>query len=147
VDADAFEAAARAALAEPGALRVQFLNRAASLWGGEPLPEERYTDWALGWRERLTDLHSAVLTGLADECLNRGDLIGAGLRARELVEIDPLNEGAHRRLIVALARAGRRSNALRQFLECRRALAEQLGVEPASETARLQQRILAGEPV
>ena len=49
--------------------------------------------------------------------------------------------------MVAYARSGRRSQALRQFLECRRALVEQLGVEPDAETAGLQQRILAGEPV
>ena len=132
---------------QPGASRLRSLERAASLWGGEPLPEERYSDWALGWRERLTDLHVAVLAALADEYMQRGDLIAAGLRARELVELDPLHEGAHRRLMLAYARAGRRSHALRQFLACRRALVEQLGVEPATETTYLQQRILAGEAV
>lgn len=147
VDADEFDAAARAGLAESGIGRTPLLERAASLWKGEPLPEERYTDWAISWRERLTDLHGAVLSSLADESLNRGDPIGAGLRARELVEIDPFNEGAHRRLMVALARSGRRHQAIRQFVACRRVLVEQLGVEPATETQRLQQRILAGEPV
>jgi DNA-binding SARP family transcriptional activator len=46
--------------------------------------------------------------------------------------------------MVAYARAGRRHRALRQFFDCRRALVEQLVVEPGAETARLQQRILAG---
>jgi ATP/maltotriose-dependent transcriptional regulator MalT len=36
---------------------------------------------------------------------------------------------------------------LRQYLECRRALVDALGVEPAEDTARLQARILAGEAV
>jgi len=147
VDADEFETSALAALAQSGATRRTSLERAASLWGGEPLPEERYSDWALGWRERLNDLHVAVLAALTDECLEHADLVAAGLRARELVELDPLHEGAHRRVMVAYARGGRRSQALRQFLACRRALVEQLGVEPATETTRLQQRILAGEPV
>ena len=75
---------------------MRLLERAAALWGGEALPEERYSDWALGWRERLTDLHTAVLAALSDGCLERGDLIGAGLRARDLVTLDRLNEGAHR---------------------------------------------------
>ena len=147
VDAEQFATTALAALTGRGTARIGSLERAASLWGGEPLPEERYSDWALGWRERLTDLHVAVLAALSDECLERCDLVAAGLRARELVELDPLHEGAHRRMMVAYARAGRRSQALRQFLECRRALVEQLGVEPAHETVCLQQRILAGEPV
>ena len=40
--------------------------------------------------------------------------------------------------MVAYARGGRRSHALRQFLECRRALVDQLGVEPAADTTNLQ---------
>jgi DNA-binding SARP family transcriptional activator len=147
IDANEFEAAAAAARAEDGEARRRLLERAASLWGGEPLPDERYSDWALGWRERLTDLYASVLAALSDSCLERGDLTGAGMRARELVLLDPLDEGGHSRLMLAYARAGRRGQALRQFLECRRALVDQLGVEPAAETARLQQRILAGEPV
>ena len=102
VDADEFETTALAALAKSGASRRRSLERAASLWGGEPLPEERYSDWAIGWRERLGDLHVAVLAALADECLAGGDLLAAGLRARELIELDPLNESAHRRLMLAL---------------------------------------------
>jgi DNA-binding SARP family transcriptional activator len=64
-----------------------------------------------------------------------------------LVELDPLDEGAQRRLMLAYARAGRRGHALQQFLACRRALVDGLGIEPAQETAALQRRILAGEPV
>lgn len=64
-----------------------------------------------------------------------------------LVELDPLSEAAHRTLMIAFARSGRRGHALRQFLDCRRALVGELGVEPAEETADLQRAILAGEPV
>lgn len=49
--------------------------------------------------------------------------------------------------MVAHARAGRRGEALRQFLECRRALVDHLGVEPTADTADLHERILAGESV
>ena len=49
--------------------------------------------------------------------------------------------------MTALARAGQRSLALRQYLECRRRLIDGLGVEPDAETADLQRRILAGRPV
>jgi DNA-binding SARP family transcriptional activator len=63
------------------------------------------------------------------------------------VELDELDEAAQRQLMLAYARAGRRANALRQFLACRRALVDSLGVEPSEETAELQRRILAGEAV
>ena len=60
---------------------------------------------------------------------------GAAELARGLVDMDPLNEGAHRALIVAYARAGRSGHALRQSRPCRRALVEELGVELGEETS------------
>jgi DNA-binding SARP family transcriptional activator len=108
VDADEFDAAA-SALAENREARPRPLERAASLCGGEPLPEERCSDWALAWRDWLTDLYAGVLAALCDDRLDRGDLIVAALRARDLVQ--------------------------------------RLGVEPAIETAAVQRRVLAGEPV
>jgi hypothetical protein len=40
-----------------------------------------------------------------------------------------------------------RSHALRQYLECRRALVGELGIEPSAATSQLQARILAGEAI
>jgi DNA-binding SARP family transcriptional activator len=147
VDCERFERAAAAALVERGPQRIRLLAAADALWSGEPLPEERFADWADAWRRRLGDRHVAVLTALAQDRLAAGDVPDATRAARRLVEQDPLNEAGHRTLMTAYARAGRRSEALRQYLECRRALVQQLGVEPAAETADLQRRILAGEPV
>jgi DNA-binding SARP family transcriptional activator len=137
-DADEFERAAR----DPS-----MLEAAAAKWGGEPLPEDRDEDWAAPWRARMTDLYAGVLGALADTRSAEGDHAGAVDSARRLVELDPLDEGAQRRLMLAYARAGRRGHALQQFLACRRALVDGLGIEPAQETAALQRRILAGEPV
>lgn len=147
VDANRFSAAAEAALAREDAERLPLLERARSLWTGEPLPEERYADWATPYRERLVDQYIAVLTGLSELREARGDHLDAAETARELVVLDPLNEDGHRALMVAYSRTGRRGHALRQYLECRRALVDTLGVEPAEETSRLQGRILAGEAV
>lgn len=145
VDADEFAATARAALAATGAGRRDVLLAAAALWAGEPLPEERYEDWAVGWRESLLDLYGQVLSRLADAHAEAGDSGGAVAAARALVELEPLSEGAHRQLMLAYARAGRRGHALRQFLVCRRALVDELGVEPGEETARLHRALLAGD--
>ena len=74
----------------------------------------------------------------------------AGLLLRavvQLLELDALDERAHRELMVGYARTGRTSQALRQFLECRRSMITVLGVEPSAETSGIQARILAGEPV
>jgi DNA-binding SARP family transcriptional activator len=68
-------------------------------------------------------------------------------RRGRLIELDPLDEHAHRQLMTAYARTGRTSRALRQFLDCRKALVEELGIEPSAATSRLQARILAGKRV
>jgi DNA-binding SARP family transcriptional activator len=147
VDAEEFRGAAELALAERGDGQAALLERARTLWTGEPLPEERYSDWATAYRERLIDRYIAVLSALVELRERTADHTGAADLARELVDIDPLNEGAHRVLITAYARAGRTGHALRQYLECRRALVEGLGIEPSEATSRLQARVLAGERV
>ena len=88
-----------------------------------------------------------MLGALADTCAAAGDYHEAIRAAHALLAVDPLNERAHRQLMISYARSGRTSHALRQYLECRRALVTELGVEPAAETSLLQARILAGEPV
>ena len=108
------------------------------------MPEERYADWAASWRERLSSLHAEVLGALAETYAGAGNHAAAARAARALVDLDPLDEHAQRLLMTAYAAAGRRGDALRQFLECRRALVEQLGIEPEAETLALQRRILAG---
>jgi ATP/maltotriose-dependent transcriptional regulator MalT len=147
VDADDFDAAAATALAAEGPEAITLLERAESLWGGDPLPEDRYVEWTFVWRERLTDRYAHVLAALTRSYTAKGATEDALRAARKFVELDPLNEAAHRELMASYARAGRRNHALRQYLACRRALVDELGIEPSEATASLQARILAGEPV
>jgi ATP/maltotriose-dependent transcriptional regulator MalT/DNA-binding SARP family transcriptional activator len=147
VDAEVFEAAATRALAAQGNDRARLLERARALWTGEPLPAERYSEWVVAWRERLVDRYVELLTALIELYAARGDHPRAIGAARDMVELDPLNEAGHRELMAAYARTGRTGHALRQYLECRRALVGELGVEPSAATSGLQARILAGEAV
>jgi DNA-binding SARP family transcriptional activator len=147
VDSVEFEAAAATALAARGRDRRTALERAAALWTGEPLPEDRYAPWSFAWRGRLTETYCQVLSALIEGYEASGEHHDAIRAARRLLEVDPLDERAHRQLMAAYARTGRTSYALRQYLECRRALVVELGVEPSAETSRLQARILAGGQV
>jgi DNA-binding SARP family transcriptional activator len=147
LDVEDFEQAARDALAHHGAGRHAALERAAALWAGEPLPEDRYASWSLPWRAGLTETYAQVLGALVEASESAGRHQDAIRAAQALLRVDPLDEAAHRRLMTAYARTGRTSHALRQFLECRHALVTQLGVEPSAQTSAVQARILAGEPV
>jgi DNA-binding SARP family transcriptional activator/tetratricopeptide (TPR) repeat protein len=147
LDADSFLRASEAALAAEGAPeRLRTLSHARGLWLGEPLIEDRHEHWAEGLRRRLFDRWVAVLEALAEARTEQGDLHGASEAWVQLLESDPTHEGAHRELMRAYAGTGRRGHALRQFLACRRALVEELGLEPSEETIELQRRVLAGEP-
>ena len=147
VDTERFAAVATDALATVGVTRRGTLEAAAGLWTGTPLPEEEYSEWAFAWREELEALLHRVLVALADEHRAAGDELAVAAVARRLVALDPLDEGAHRMLITAHARTGRRSLALRQYLECRRLLVEGVGLEPDADTTGLQRRVLAGMAV
>jgi DNA-binding SARP family transcriptional activator len=150
VDVVEFERAALEALSQRdgrGPDRQAALERAAALWTGEPLPEDRYASWSLPWRARLTEAYAQVLGALVEASSAAGRHHDAIRAAQALLRVDPLDEAAHRRLMTAYARTGRTSHALRQFLECRHALVTQLGVEPSAQTSAVQARILSGEPV
>lgn len=145
VDVEDFEVAADAALAEPEPGRRALLERAIGLWSGDPLPEDRYEPWTMAWRERLIDRYLEVLMARCEAAHADGDHPAAVAAASEAVRIDPLNERAHRELIAAYARGGRRGHALRQYLACRRMLVDELGIEPSATTAALQATVLAGD--
>lgn len=145
LDWQQFERAADVAL-DRTASSLPLLERAHSLWGGEPLPEEAYSDWASGWRARLVDRCVEVLVALIGAHERDGDDTSAVRVVRELVDLDPYDERSHRLLMAALARLGRRGQALRQYLVCRRMLLDDLGVEPSPVTSALHADILAGRP-
>lgn len=147
VDFLQFEGAVAEALADGGSGRRAALERAAELWCGEPLPEDRYAEWSAAWRERLLGTYSDLLCAQIASHAAAADHDQVIRSARLLLAVDPLNESGHRALMIAYRRTGRTSHALRQYLECRRALVVELGVEPAAETSQLQARILAGELV
>lgn len=58
---------------------------------------------------------------------------------------DPLQEGAHRRLMQLYAQQGQRVMALRQYETCRQLLVDELGVPPEPATTALYEQIKTGE--
>ena len=58
-----------------------------------------------------------------------------------ILACDQASERTHRRLMRMYCLAGNRSEAIRQYARCVRALDEELGVKPASSTVRLYEKI------
>jgi predicted ATPase len=96
-------------------------------------------------REWLRREMVEALAYLARYHERRGEVSQARAYAWRQVELDPWREEPHLHLMRLLALDGQRSAALAQYEACRRALAEELGVEPMPETTSLYERIRAGE--
>jgi predicted ATPase/DNA-binding SARP family transcriptional activator len=103
-----------------------------------------FDDWCLVTRERLQRAALAALRRLAADCERRHDYELGCDYARRQVALEPWQEEAHRQLIRLLALSGQRSAALAQFEACRHTLAQELAVEPATETRALFERIRDG---
>jgi DNA-binding SARP family transcriptional activator len=129
VDVDRFEREAELALGAPDQGGCM---SAASLYTGELLPEDRYEEWTQPARERLRLLYVGLL-----RCAERwGDVL----------EVEPLDEEAHRALMRAYANAGNRAAALRQFRRLKDLLAKELGLRPDADSVALYREIVRGPP-
>ncbi|MEU0158879.1 AfsR/SARP family transcriptional regulator [Streptomyces sp. NPDC006261] len=65
---------------------------------------------------------------------------------RIVVSEHPLRETLHGHLMLALYRTGRKAEALHEYARLREVLADQLGVEPVPQLARLHEEILRDDP-
>lgn len=143
-------AEARAAGADRCGVALPLLTEAAALYtdhflAGFNLKDALdFDEWAgfqaEGYRRDL----AWVLEALA-RCHTEQDAEAALPYARRWLSLDTLNETAHRALMLAYAKAGQLSAALRQYQDCERVLREELGAEPEEATKALLQQIKAGE--
>jgi predicted ATPase/DNA-binding SARP family transcriptional activator len=130
---------------------IRRLERMVDLYGGTFLEQffvsdsDAFEEWALLKREWLRREVTEALSLLADYRERRGEYKLAQHYTRRLVQMEPWCEEAHRQLMRLLALDGQRSAALAQYETCRRALADELGVEPTAETQVVYERIRAEE--
>lgn len=141
LDADRFADAARDALRRPAGDREPQLRAALALWAGEPLPEDRYADWARPLRDELEDLRLDVGLAAAAELRASGRAGEAVRLLRPLVARHPLDERVAAELMRALAGSGRRDEALAHFERVRDGLAASWATAPGWALRRLAQDI------
>jgi DNA-binding SARP family transcriptional activator len=107
------------------------------LLDGFAIPENGFEEWLVHERARLRQV-------LIDACAARLALLedsndlSAGIRvAIKLLELEPLHEAVHRRLMVLYGRNGQIRSALDQYELCAHRLKRAFGAEPSAATTTL----------
>ncbi len=118
------------------------LERAGDLYQGDllegfDLDGEDFNDWLRTERDRFRSLVVEALKGLLEQHM-ANDQMSRGIRvANRLLEIDPLQEHAHRALMRLYLRHGERALALKQYEICQQTLMREVDSEPDDETKRV----------
>ena len=141
---DRWDAAAflRQAEAAQRSYRDEDFAAAATLYGGDYLPDDIYEDWTIELRERLRSTYERLLLAWGEVLVAQGAYEQAIAVTEHLLRVDPALEAAHRALMGYYAAAGWRDRAVQQYRRCALALQHKLGIEPAPETTELYHRIL-----
>jgi DNA-binding SARP family transcriptional activator len=114
-------------------------------YGGEPLAEDRYSDWAEPYRTRVLRSRQRTLERAAELALRQDEPGLAVEFATAAADAEPLREGAVLALVRALAAAGDRAAALHRYDAYRRDLAQELGVDPSSAAQTVHAELLDGD--
>lgn len=126
---------------------LQPLSEAAEVYRGDFMagfalrncPE--FEDWQRDQAESLKRVLAGVLQRLTLATASSGRIDDALATARRWLALDPLQEPAHRQVMLAYAWANQRAAALHQYRTCVRILDEELGVAPLPETTSLAELI------
>lgn len=121
---------------------ASYFGRALALWHGRALTDVQCGSLLQVEATRLDQSRMSVLDGRIEADLSMGrhhELVGelSGLAARH-----PLHEGLHQQLMLALYRAGRRSDALQVYRQLRTALSQTLGLDPSPGVEQLHGAVL-----
>jgi DNA-binding SARP family transcriptional activator/DNA-binding beta-propeller fold protein YncE len=150
LDADRFQSLvddARRSLARGEPQRAaEGLRRALSLWRGPALADFSHEAFARTEIARLDELQLTALEERVEADLELGRHAALVAELEALVAKHPLRERLRGQLMLALYGSGRQAEALSVYQQGRRALAEELGLDPSQALQRLERQILEQDP-
>jgi DNA-binding SARP family transcriptional activator len=114
---------------------------------GEVLEEEPYALWAEEGRREAERLSRRARRAAWTAALALGEHRSALDVAQRAIDVDPLDEDAHRAVMLALYLGGDAAAALAAYERLRETVVEELGADPSAETESLYLAILRSEPV
>ncbi|MFD8498589.1 tetratricopeptide repeat protein [Amycolatopsis sp. NPDC059657] len=141
------ELVGQARRAPHGEARKELFEQALDLWRGPVLadlpPNVRQHPVAVA----LAGRRVTATLAYADTALAVDGAEDAIDRLRLVAHHEPLHEGLHGRLMLALAAAGQQAAALRVFADIRQRLGEELGIQPGKDIRLAHGKVVEGEPV
>ncbi|GAA1981443.1 BTAD domain-containing putative transcriptional regulator [Catenulispora subtropica] len=130
---------------DPSAAR-QTLRDALALWRGPALADVADAPFATAPAARLDELRLAALIDRLDAELRLGHSAEALAELEALGAEHPLRENIAALHVKALYAVGRQAEALAVYENVRRALADQLGIDPSKELAEVHLAVLRSDP-
>ncbi|MFL5629155.1 MAG: DUF6788 family protein [Ktedonobacteraceae bacterium] len=122
----------------------RLLEDAATLYGGDYLLEELYSEWAAPRREALRRSWIRLLLRLAELREKRGALATAMEPLNHLLSTDPTDETAVQQLMLLLTQLDRRAEALNTYRRLTTRLQHNYDSEPLPETRELYEKLRQG---
>jgi DNA-binding SARP family transcriptional activator len=139
------QARAAAAAGDPAGAAAGF-REALGLWRGSALVDFAYEEFAQAPIARLEELRLTALEDRIEADLALGRHAEFVAELETLVAEHPLRERLRGQLMLALYRSARQAEALGSYQQARRALVDELGIEPTQALQDLERAILRQDP-
>lgn len=120
-------------------------RKALALWRGAALSDIRTGALLTAETVRLEEIRKSALEQQLDLYLELGRHNELIIELTWLTSQEPTHEGFFVRLMLALARTGRRTEALGVYQRCRRNLIDHLGLEPSFDVQKLHNSLLTSD--
>jgi LuxR family transcriptional regulator, maltose regulon positive regulatory protein len=122
---------------DPGVNGIERIGRLRRIYQGHFLQHETEKPWVLRARQDLRDRLLRAIRDVARECEHAHRWEDAATLYRSAIEIDSLNEGLYRGLMLCHHELGDHSEALQAYGRCRELLTRFLGIPPNAKTQAL----------
>jgi DNA-binding SARP family transcriptional activator/CRP-like cAMP-binding protein len=112
------------------------------LYRGDFLSEDLYASWAEPKRNELRAMYIGLLHWMAGLYETQRSSKRAVECYKSIIKADPAHEDVYQKLMLIYSNRGMRAEALKVYEECKKALEDQVGVEPCNLTVSIYKKII-----
>lgn len=120
---------------------ITHLLKAESLYGGDFLEEELYSEWSIQAREKFREGYLYAIKRIFHYFEGRGSYMQSIEYAEKYLEVDKYAEDVYRSLMAYYWKTGDRFRMARTFKRCRENIKRDLDCEPSQETEQLYREL------